>query len=88
MVGHLTVCIGPAQPGAGVHTPQVATLLGGGAVRVDQTLRPAGHIGITEIFGDALAGGGPVVAAACIADGVGAAGRRVAGINFFHNSGR
>ena len=70
MTGHLTIGIGPAQTGTRVHTLQVPTLPGGGTVGVDHTLRPAGHVGVAEILGDALTCGSPL---SIRADGVFAA---------------
>ncbi len=88
MVGHLAERVSPAQSRARVHALHVAALLGGRTVRVDEALGPAGHVGVAEVLGDALAGGGPVYAAPGVAHGVGAARSGVAGVYFFHHGSR
>jgi hypothetical protein len=87
VVGHLAESIGSAQARARVHTFEIAALLGGRTVGIDHTFRSTGHIGIAKVLGDTLACCGSIVAQG-VAHGVGAAGGRVAGINFFNNRSR
>ena len=79
MVGHLTVCIGPAQPGAGVRTLVAHAGQRIGAVRVDGALGLALHIGIALKARQAGAGRSTVAIATL---GVDTAGRGSAGVNY------
>ena len=45
--------------GAGVHTVEPLACSVRWAVRVDHTLRPACHVGVPKVVGDAAAGGCP-----------------------------
>ena len=68
VVGHLAVGIAATKARTRVHTLEVPTLLGGRAVSVDDTFRSTGHIGVSKVVGNALAGGSPLPV---IADSIG-----------------
>ena len=85
VVGHLAVGMAAAEARAGVDTLGVAARLGRGTVGVDDALGPAGDVRVAEVLRDALAGGRVV---ATVADGVGAAGRRVARVHDLCRGGR
>lgn len=56
MIGHLTVGIGATETWAGINTVEVPALLASWAVRVDDTLRSAGNVGVAKVVRDALTG--------------------------------
>ena len=55
MVLHGAACIYSTSARAWIYTFVSLACLVGWAVRVDHTLRPACHIGIPKVFGDAAA---------------------------------
>ena len=56
MIGHLTVGIGATETWAGINTVEVSALFACRAVRVDDTLRSAGNVGVSKVVRDALTG--------------------------------
>ena len=78
MICHLTESITATKPRARINTLEIAALLGCRTVGVDNTLRATGHIRVTKVFWNTLAGGRTV---ALRTDSIGAARRRVARIN-------
>ena len=80
MVCNLTVSITAAEAWTGVNTVLVSALLVCRAVSIDDTFRPAGHIRITKVVGDAATGSGSSLLAA---DSIVTAWRWVARINYF-----
>ena len=75
MICHLTESITATKPRARINTLEIAALLGCRTVGVDNTLRATGHIRVTKVFWNTLAGGRTV---ALRTDSIGAARRRVA----------
>ena len=57
MVQHLTERVAAAQPRTWVRTVLALTCSVRRTVGVDGALGPAGHIGVTKVVWDALAGG-------------------------------
>ena len=76
-----TLGIGTAGARTGVDTlvPQTGSVRG--AVRVDDTLRPAGNMGVSEVLWDTLTGGSISLFAA---HSVGPTGRGVTGVDIFY----
>ena len=56
VIGHPAVGIGATEPWTRVNTMKVSALLACWTVRVDDTLRSAGNIGVSEVVRDALTG--------------------------------
>ena len=57
MLPHPALCIDAAQPRTWVRTVLALTCSVRRTVGVDGALGPAGHIGVTKVVWDALAGG-------------------------------
>ena len=85
MVGHLTVGIGPTETWAGINTVKVPALLASWTVRVDDTLRSAGNIRVSEVVRDAAAG---TSRTSLGTDSIASTGRRIAGIDYFRDRSR
>ena len=67
MVCHLTVSIAAAEAWTGVNTVLVSALLVCWAVSVDDTFRPARHVRVAKVVGDAAtSSGSSLLAADCI----------------------
>ena len=56
MIGHLAVGIGTTQARTRINTLFVPALFFGRTIRVDDTLRPAGHVRVAKVLRYALAG--------------------------------
>ena len=84
MVVDPTLGIGTTGPRTGVDTlvPQTGSVRG--AVRVDNTLRSAGNMGVSEVLWDTLAGCSISLSAAHC---VGPTGRGVTGVDIFNLRG-
>ena len=78
MVLHRAACIYSTSARAWIYTFVSLACLVGRAVRVDHTLRPACHIGIPKVFGDAAARSSTIP---CLTNSIAATGRRIAGID-------
>ena len=81
MVVNPTLGIGATGPGAGVDTLVSETGSVRGTVGVDDTLRSAGYVRVSEVLRDTLTGRSVSLFAA---DCVGPTGRGVTGVDIFH----
>ena len=79
MIGHLAVGIGATETWAGINTVEVPALFACRAVRVDDTLRSAGYVGVSKVVRDALTG---TSRTSLGTDSIRSTGRRIAGIDY------
>ena len=55
VIGNLAVGIGATETWAGVNTMKISALFCSWTICIDDTLRPAGHIGVSKVVWDTLA---------------------------------